>query len=504
MKQTPWPSSFRHIVVGILLSIFVLFATTAHAAEREYYTLQLATFAQESNSRRYYESLRGRMAPHLHAQVRVERIGNLYAFRLGACTNEICLETLREMVSDEFPNAQRLQAQILPDRMFLGAGVPAAPTTPETMISPAPGPAGFEGSKPVPLPESSSQPLVESNTQPLPESNTQPLVESNTQVLAEPTILPPSDTGQRQEATAPEPLGMNPAQGLPSPWLRYASYLALGLLVLGGLFVLRKRPGKTKRPTETAPSRGAATTQREQMTDMTTVTPRAETRAAYDEPLRETPSLSEADEKLLQGNFSELAMIQGNIQGKDKHVRTIYVTSCFNGEGKTRAVLNMAHGMCINHSRILLIDGNPRTPQLHEKYGISKAPGLMDVLFLGTPPEEAIHETKYRGLHVMPFGQGPPGRPNMLKDRILSDLMDRLKDSYDFLIMDGHSQIGSSDGPLVASIFDGAILVVECEKTKWEVVQEASKKIALLGGKPLGVVLNKRRFYIPRLFYGRK
>ncbi|BBD09259.1 putative ATPase [Desulfovibrio ferrophilus] len=238
------------------------------------------------------------------------------------------------------------------------------------------------------------------------------------------------------------------------------------------------------------------------MTNATT--PRPEDQGTHEEPLRDVPGLSEADEAQLRGNLAELVMIQGNIQGKDNNVRTIYVTSCFNGEGKTRAVMNMGHGMSINHSRILLIDGNPRAPQLHKKYGVPSAPGLMDVLFLGTSTEDAIHETRYRDLHVMPFGQGPPGRPNMLKDNILRDWLDRMKDSYDFIIMDGHSQIGSSDGPLVASIFDGTVLVVECEKTKWEVLQDASKKIALLGGKPLGIVLNKRKFYIPRIFYGRK
>lgn len=123
---------------------------------------------------------------------------------------------------------------------------------------------------------------------------------------------------------------------------------------------------------------------------------------------------------------------------------------------------------------------------------------------MDTPLEQAVRRTRYRGLDVLPFGQGPSGRPNMLRDNALGDWLERMKGAYDFIIMDGHSQVGSSDGPLVASVFDGTVLVVECEKTKWEVAQETSKKIALLGGRPLGLVLNRRRFYIPKIFYGRK
>jgi hypothetical protein len=45
--------------------------------------------------------------------------------------------------------------------------------------------------------------------------------------------------------------------------------------------------------------------------------------------------------------------------------------------------------------------------------------------------------------------------------------------------------------------------VAECEKTKWEILDLAKAKITNVNGKILGVVLNKRQYYIPAGLYGK-
>jgi Mrp family chromosome partitioning ATPase len=48
---------------------------------------------------------------------------------------------------------------------------------------------------------------------------------------------------------------------------------------------------------------------------------------------------------------------------------------------------------------------------------------------------------------------------------------------------------------------DGVIFVVEAEKTRWPVALAAKEKIVSHGGNILGMVFNKRRFYIPEFVY---
>jgi len=72
-----------------------------------------------------------------------------------------------------------------------------------------------------------------------------------------------------------------------------------------------------------------------------------------------------------------------------------------------------------------------------------------------------------------------------------------------FVIVDGSSVLGSSDVSLIADSFDAVAIVVQCEKTKWEVLQMTAKKIETSGGNLLGVILNSRKYYIPKFLYGK-
>ena len=61
----------------------------------------------------------------------------------------------------------------------------------------------------------------------------------------------------------------------------------------------------------------------------------------------------------------------------------------------------------------------------------------------------------------------------------------------------------SVDGLTLSHKVDGVILVVEAECTRWQIVQQTKENIEIRGGKVLGVILNKRRFYIPKFVYDR-
>jgi Mrp family chromosome partitioning ATPase len=49
---------------------------------------------------------------------------------------------------------------------------------------------------------------------------------------------------------------------------------------------------------------------------------------------------------------------------------------------------------------------------------------------------------------------------------------------------------------------DGVVLVVEAEKTRWEVAEQAKRTLEDSGARVLGAVLSRRQFHIPAAFYG--
>jgi Mrp family chromosome partitioning ATPase len=76
-----------------------------------------------------------------------------------------------------------------------------------------------------------------------------------------------------------------------------------------------------------------------------------------------------------------------------------------------------------------------------------------------------------------------------------------LKERFDLIIVDSPPVMLFPDGPAIVSKVDGVVLVVEAEKTKWQVALNVKDRITRSGGNIIGTVFNKRKFYIPDFIY---
>ncbi|MDO3386839.1 CpsD/CapB family tyrosine-protein kinase [Gilvimarinus sp. SDUM040013] len=234
--------------------------------------------------------------------------------------------------------------------------------------------------------------------------------------------------------------------------------------------------------------------------------PQAEQEDAAEDGQNETRdarlSLSKHTERQLERNRRELGMIRGNLASAADNPRLIYVSSCFDGEGKTTCSLNAAYGLSVaGAGRVLLVDGNTNHPRLHELFSCPSTPGLVDVLDGKVELEQALVATRYSELDFLAIGDSLSAGPNIVSSERMKSFLDTAKPLYDYIIVDGASIFSSSEATQMAPLFDGMILTVACEQTKWEVVQSAEDKVRNAEGKLLGVALNKRKFHIPKRIY---
>ncbi|HNX97471.1 MAG TPA: CpsD/CapB family tyrosine-protein kinase, partial [Candidatus Aminicenantes bacterium] len=209
---------------------------------------------------------------------------------------------------------------------------------------------------------------------------------------------------------------------------------------------------------------------------------------------------------LIRDNAGELTSLGGNLlnAARGKDVRTILVTSSHPGEGKSVAAISIANTLA-NHirSRVALLDANFYAPRLHELFHLQSEPGLADVLIEGLPYQQALYGTDQENLRVIPTGTALASTIGRHEVGALKGTLTALLEEFDYVIVDCCHFFDSSDVSLFASLFDGIILVIECEKTNWEVVQQVNDNLKNVGGQVLGAVLNKRRYYIPRKLYGK-
>jgi Mrp family chromosome partitioning ATPase len=210
------------------------------------------------------------------------------------------------------------------------------------------------------------------------------------------------------------------------------------------------------------------------------------------------PRLSAKTMRRMARNFNELSLIEGNLRGMNRDLSILYCTSCFPNEGKTTAALQLAYGLAVQgRSNVLLIETSVEKTQLATMFGCRAESGIHDFLNGAAILEEAILPTAYAGLFILPGA----GDPATWRGDEIKKLMALLRANFDYVVIDGRSVLDTSEPLNLAPLVDVVVVAVECERTKWEVLQAASEKLKAAGAAHIAVVLTKRRFYVPKIVY---
>jgi len=189
---------------------------------------------------------------------------------------------------------------------------------------------------------------------------------------------------------------------------------------------------------------------------------------------------------------------------KAKDTKTILCTSSHVGEGTTTAAICVARSLsCETKSKILLVDSNFRSPCIHEIFNLPQSPGLADLLEGREDTHSVIQESKDKLISIMTSGSIPEKPLGLFRTNRFKDVLEELKNSFDYVVFDIAPVLLFSDASLVAGHFDGMVLVIECEKTRYEVVSTALEALRKTDAIILGIILNKRRYYIPEGIYKR-
>ena len=176
-------------------------------------------------------------------------------------------------------------------------------------------------------------------------------------------------------------------------------------------------------------------------------------------------------------------------------LHTILVTASRHGEGATTVAIGLATALAKEReSRVLLVEANLRTPCFSAVLPLTTEAGLVDFAAGRAAPEALA--TRLEGLNFSVIAAGVvPGRPIDLE--VLDALVARLRSQFDFIVIDGPPVNRYADASVMATKVDGVILVVEADSTPVVEAEAAKRQLDKVGARILGVVLNRRRSYIP-------
>jgi len=199
------------------------------------------------------------------------------------------------------------------------------------------------------------------------------------------------------------------------------------------------------------------------------------------------------DENCPSGLLEHFRILRNNVflTAQGPHSRVIVITSPRAGEGKSTTVANLATTAALSHKRVLIIDGDLRHPSIHLTFGLPNEVGLSSVLQGEAPLENCIRPSSLENLHILPAGPTPAFPPELLASPAMADLLVRLREQYDAILLDSTPVVNLSDGAQLASLAEGAIMVVSATRTERASLLEGLRILEQVGVTVLGIVYNR-------------
>lgn len=169
--------------------------------------------------------------------------------------------------------------------------------------------------------------------------------------------------------------------------------------------------------------------------------------------------------------------------------KTITVSSCKAGEGKTTNAINIAIAFSQLGKRVLLIDADLRRPSVAKRLRIENTVGFSGVLAGFATISEAIVNVN-NSFDVLPSGSVPPNPAELLSSTAVDHVLDSLRLVYDYIIIDTSPAGIVSDALMLAPKTDGLLIVVKAKSTTHNEFERLLDSAQLANIRVLGSILN--------------
>lgn len=184
--------------------------------------------------------------------------------------------------------------------------------------------------------------------------------------------------------------------------------------------------------------------------------------------------------------------LRGNMQFvlPESTDKVVLVTSAVAAEGKSYIAANVASSLALMGKKVALVELNLRKPSLGEMFGIIASNGMSDYLSNGEVSLHDIVSTTADGLDVYVAGTVPPNPSELLQGSRAAQLMEQLREQYDYVVVDSASLATASDTFSLTNQADATVVVLRANSTKQAYVKWINRLMAEGKLNNVGFVLN--------------
>ena len=204
----------------------------------------------------------------------------------------------------------------------------------------------------------------------------------------------------------------------------------------------------------------------------------------------------------------------------DGNAKSLLVTSSLQGEGKSVTVANLAVTLALAGKKVIVVDADLRRPRQHKLFGLQNEVGASSVAvgdadLVTTLQSVQVISPDGNGsqadftswtsatgavtrLWVLTSGPIPPNPGEIVASQRFSQMLGRLRDECDVLLVDSPAMLAVGDTAALASEVDGLIFLVDMEKARRPVMQAAADQLYRLPCAMMGIVVRSRRRQLSR------
>lgn len=194
----------------------------------------------------------------------------------------------------------------------------------------------------------------------------------------------------------------------------------------------------------------------------------------------------------LRTNLQFLRVAEGP-NGSRPGAHVVSITSALSGEGKSTISTNLAVALAQTGARVLLVDADLRRPTIGQVLGLESGVGLTTVLAGDADVADVVQDWGTSGLHVLPSGALPPNPTELLGSPAMRWLLDQLRRSYDYVVIDTAPLLPVADATVLAGLVDGTAVVAHVGRVRRTQLGQALAHLERVSARVLGVVLNQVR-----------
>lgn len=165
------------------------------------------------------------------------------------------------------------------------------------------------------------------------------------------------------------------------------------------------------------------------------------------------------------------------------------VTSSVQSEGKSSTACNTAYALAESGAKVLLLECDLRKPSLASKLGLARTPGVTNILVGKGMYKEMVQQCALTPtVDVLTSGDIPPNPSELLASARMEELIEQLRNDYDYIVMDLPPVTVVSDALAVSKLLDGIALVVRADRSDRQMLAEAIRQLTMVNVRILGFV----------------